>query len=146
MRNDLAAQVGIPRNIAEAPTSVWGKSIDDLKQSFLLDRFIVTSSTKSGTSGNAQVFKVSSSDGGVSKIVEVQYSPSTAGAVKQSTHIGEYYKLTYADGSKIKIVEPATYRPTFERGQPVYDKNTVYLNPQGQNVKFDASQNLWTPQ
>ncbi|AZD00799.1 hemagglutinin repeat-containing protein [Pseudomonas chlororaphis] len=146
LRNNLAAQVGIPRNIAEAPTSVWGKSIDDLKQSFLLDRFIVTSSTKSGTSGNAQVFKVSSSDGGVSKIVEVQYSPSTAGAVKQSTHIGEYYKLTYADGSKIKIVEPATYRPTFERGQPVYDKNTVYLNPQGQNVKFDASQNLWTPQ
>ncbi|WP_173477416.1 two-partner secretion domain-containing protein [Pseudomonas chlororaphis] len=146
LRNDLAAQVGIPRNIAEAPTSVWGKSIDDLKQSFLMDRFTVTSSTKSGTSGNAQVFKVSSSDGGVSKIVEVQYSPSTAGAVKQSTHIGEYYKLTYADGSKIKIIEPATYRPTFERGQPVYDKNTVYLNPQGQNVKFDASQNLWTPQ
>ncbi|WP_305955459.1 hypothetical protein [Pseudomonas sp. R11-23-07] len=33
LRDDLAAQAGIPRNIAESPSSMWGKSIDDIKNS-----------------------------------------------------------------------------------------------------------------
>lgn len=31
LREGLAAQAGIPRNMVEAPANVWGKSIDDLQ-------------------------------------------------------------------------------------------------------------------
>lgn len=53
-------------------------------------------------------------------------------------HKGEYYKLTYADGSKVKVVDPVAYRPTFSSGSPIYDANTKYLNPQGQKVVFNS--------
>lgn len=142
LKNDLAAQAGIPRDIVGKPSSVWGKSIDDLKQSFTMDGATTSPSVKSGTSGNAQAFKV---NGSATGIVEVQYSPSTLGRPVQSSHIGEYYKITYSDGSKVKVVDPSGYRPSFKNGLPLYDKNTVYLNPQGQRVAFESSKNLWVP-
>lgn len=60
---------------------------------------------KPGTSGNAQVYKV---EGGTTGIKEIQYSPSTVDKAIKSTHVGEYYKVTYTDGSKAKIIDPST--------------------------------------
>lgn len=124
------------------PTSVWGKSIEQIKQSFTMDGAAVVDSTRSGTSGLSQAFKI---DGGASGIKEIQYSPSTVDAEIKTTHIGEYYKITLKDGSKIKVVQPTDYRPTFDENGPIYDKATIYLNPQGQQVKFDPARNMWVP-
>ncbi len=142
LREDLAAKAGIPRNMVEAPANVWGKSIDDIQQSFKMDgaklKYVPP---KTGTSGNAQVYKV---EGGTTGIKEIQYSPSTVNASVKSVHVGEYYKLTYVDGSKAKVIDPATYRPTFQGpSKPIYDANTTYLNPQGQKVKFNPATNAW---
>ncbi|MNE49352.1 hypothetical protein D3C80_1438650 [compost metagenome] len=143
LREDLAAQAGIPRNIAGNPASVWGKSIDDIKQSLTMDGAILTPKVKANSSGNAKVYTV---EGGTTGIKEIQYSPSTIGGDVLSTHRGEYYKLTYGDGSKVKVVDPGAYRPTFSNGSPIYDANTRYLNPQGQNVVFNSSTNTWVPE
>ncbi|MBX8497021.1 hypothetical protein K5D67_19195, partial [Pseudomonas cichorii] len=142
LREDLAAQAGIPRNMVEAPANVWGKSIDDIQQSFKMDGAKLTYvPPKTGTSGNAQVYKV---EGGTTGIKEIQYSPSTVDAPVKSVHVGEYYKITYVDGSKAKVIDPATYRPTFQGpSKPIYDANTTYLNPQGQKVKFNPVTNIW---
>jgi filamentous hemagglutinin len=142
LREDLAAQAGIPRNMVEAPANVWGKSIDDIQQSFKMDGAKLTYvPPKTGTSGNAQVYKV---EGGTTGIKEIQYSPSTVDASVKSVHVGEYYKITYVDGSKAKVIDPATYRPTFQvSSKPIYDANTTYLNPQGQKVKFNPATNAW---
>ncbi len=142
LREDLAAQAGIPRNMVEAPANVWGKSIDDIQQSFKMDGAKLTYvPPRTGTSGNAQVYKV---EGGTTGIKEIQYSPSTVNAPVKSVHVGEYYKITYVDGSKAKVIEPATYRPTFQGpSKPIYDANTTYLNPQGQKVKFNPATNAW---
>ncbi|WP_339492818.1 hypothetical protein [Pseudomonas sp. EA_15y_Pfl2_R67] len=143
MREDLAAQAGIPRNIAGNPSGVWGKSIDDVKQSLTMDGATLTPKVKASSSGNAQVYTVK---GGTTGIKEVQYSPSTVGDDILSTHKGEYYKLTYSDGSKVKVVDPGSYRPTFNSEGPIYDANTRYLNPQGQKVIFNSTANKWVPE
>jgi hypothetical protein len=142
LREDLAAQAGIPRNMVEAPANVWGKSIDDIQQAFKMDGAKLTYvPPKIGTSGNAQAYKV---EGGTTGIKEIQYSPSTVDASVKSTHVGEYYKITYFDGSKAKIIDPVIYRPTFQGpSKPIYDANTTYLNPQGQKVKFNPVTNAW---
>lgn len=59
---------------------------------------------------------------------------------------GEYYKITYNDGSKVKVVDPDSYRPTFNSKGPIYDTNTKYLNPQGQKVIFNSAANKWVPE
>jgi filamentous hemagglutinin len=142
LREDLAAQAGIPRNMVEAPANVWGKSIDDIQQSFKMDGAKLTYvPPRPGTSGNAQVYKV---EGGTTGIKTVQYSPSTVNAPIKSVHVGEYYKITYVDGSKAKVIDPSTYRPKFQGpSKPIYDANTTYLNPQGQKVKFNPATNTW---
>lgn len=129
---------GIPRNIAENPWGVWGSSLDDLRQSFAMDGATVTTKAPhASSSGNAQIFTVENSATGIK---EVQYSPAS----DVSTYTGQYYKLTYTDGSKIKIVDPNSYAPSFKpNGMPLYDKNTVYLNPQGQQVIFNPATNTW---
>ncbi|MCV4344086.1 hemagglutinin repeat-containing protein [Pseudomonas capsici] len=143
LREDLATQAGIPRNLVDQPSSIWGKSIDDIKQSFTMDGATVTSvPAKASSSGNAQIFKV---EGSATGIKEFQYSPSTVDNLNQSSHVGEYYKITYEDGSKIKVVDPSTYRPTFLGSDPIYDVNTTYLNPQGQKVIFNPANNTWVP-
>jgi filamentous hemagglutinin len=107
-----------------------------------MDGATATISTKAKSSGNAQVYKI---DGSATGIKEIQYSPSTVNSVNQSTHIGEYYKITCGDGSKIKVVDPAAYRPKFYEGKPIYDVNTVCLNPQGQKIMFNPANNAWVP-
>ncbi|AMO95564.1 hypothetical protein CFter6_2898 [Collimonas fungivorans] len=138
LRESLAMDAGIPRNIAENPSGVWGSSLDDLKQSFVMDGATVTTKTPhASSSGNAQIFTVENSATGIK---EVQFSPAS----DVSTHTGQYYKLTNTDGSKIKIVDPNSYAPSFKpNGMPLYDKNTVYLNPQGQQVVFNPATNTW---
>lgn len=145
LRENLAGQAGIPRNIVEAPANIWGKSIDSIERSFKMDgATLVRIPPKAGTSGNAKVYRV---DGGATGIKEIQYSPSTANALEKSTHVGEYYKITYFDGSKAKVIDPLGYRPKFRGpGDPIYDKNTIYLNPQGLKVKFNPSTNTWIPE
>ncbi|NNA96525.1 hypothetical protein [Pseudomonas gessardii] len=55
-----------------------------------------------------------------------------------------FHKITYVDGSKAKVIDPVTYRPTFQGpSKPIYDANTTYLNPQGQKVKFNPVTNAW---
>jgi filamentous hemagglutinin len=138
LRESLAVEAGIPRNIAENPSGVWGSSLDDLKQSFAMDgATVATKAPRASSSGNAQVFTVKNSATGIK---EVQFSPAS----DVSEHIGQYYKLTYTDGSKVKIVDPNSYVPSFKpNGMPLYDKNTVYLNPQGQQVVFNPATNTW---
>ncbi|NWE72510.1 DUF637 domain-containing protein [Pseudomonas gingeri] len=143
MREFLAAEAAIPRNIVEVPWSVWGSSVDNLKMSFTMDGAMTAPSVRGSSSGNAQVFDVIGSATG---IVKVQYSPSTVGKEVRSDHVGEYYKITYKDGSKVKVVDPYEYRPTFKNGEPIYDKNTIYYNPQGKKVVFESSKNLWVPE
>ncbi|WP_152225892.1 hypothetical protein [Pseudomonas sp. SCB32] len=144
LREDLAAQAGIPRNMVESPANIWGKSVDDIQQSFKMDGAKLTYvPPKTGTSGNAQVYKV---EGGTTGIKEIQYSPSTVSGDVKSIHVGEYYKVTYVDGSKAKVIDPLTYRPTFQGpSTPIYDANTVYLNLQGQKVLLNPVANTWIP-
>lgn len=136
LRESLALEAGIPRNIAQNPSGVWGSSLDDLKQSFSMDGATVTTKApRASSSGNAQIFTVENSATGIK---EVQFSPAS----DVNTHLGQYYKLTSADGSKIKIIDPIKYTPSFKpNGMPLYDKNTVYLNPQGQHVVFNPATN-----
>jgi hypothetical protein len=46
LKNDLAAQAGIPRDILGDPSSIWGKPINDIIQSFTMDGAAVSPSTK----------------------------------------------------------------------------------------------------
>lgn len=128
--------------MVEAPANIWGKSIDDIDQSFKIYGAKLTYvPPRAGSSGNAKVYKV---EGGTTGIKEIQYSPSTVDASVKSTHVGEYYKVTYFDGSKAKVIDPATYRPTFQGpSKPIYDANTTCFNPQGQGVKFNPATNAW---
>ncbi|MCW1246065.1 DUF637 domain-containing protein [Pseudomonas sp. SAICEU22] len=143
LRNTLAELSGVPVNMVEKPSSVWGASIDDMKRFFTLEGATLSPSVKAKTSGNAQAYNV---EGSATGIVKIQYSPSTVGKATKSGHVGEYYKLSYKDGSKVKVIDPVEYKPSFKQtGEPQYDKNTEYLNPQGVKVIFDSSRNLWVP-
>ncbi|QKZ05121.1 hypothetical protein [Pseudomonas eucalypticola] len=104
LRDDLAAQAGIPRNIAESPASMWGKSIDDIKQSLMLDGASLTPKAPlAGTSGRAQVFNVE----GHPTIKEVEFHPGGG------THgDSPYYKLVGTEkvGNKnieIRVIDPS---------------------------------------
>ncbi|MBS7473695.1 glycine zipper family protein [Pseudomonas syringae] len=145
LREDLAEQAGIPRNIVDKPESIWGKTIEDIKQSFTMDGATVTDvPPRAGSSLNAQTFKI---EGSATGIKQIQYSPSSIGNVKPSKHIGEYYKITYTDNSKIKIIDSVAYKPKFKPdGAIIYDNNTKYLNPQGQRVLFNKTENVWMPE
>jgi hypothetical protein len=123
LREGLAEAAGIPRGF----DSVWGASKDRLKETFKMDGYeILDKSTKKGTSGNAQVFEVRNHP----FIKEVQFSPSTLDAPKEmrSTHVGQYYKFTYKDGSTAKVIDPKDYM----LANP--EKNTVYYNREGQEI------------
>ncbi len=138
LRENLASEATIPRNISGNPSSVWGSSLEDLKQSFVMNGATVTSKApRASSSGNSQVFTVENSATGIK---EVQFSPES----NVSEHTGTYYKITYSDGSKVKIIDPVNYSPSFKNdGTPQYDKNTKYLNPKGNQVEFNTKTNAW---
>ncbi|KPA91277.1 filamentous hemagglutinin family N-terminal domain [Pseudomonas asplenii] len=144
LREDLAAQAGLPRDMVGNPSSVWGKTIEQIKQALTMDGANATVSIKKNTSGNAQVYEI---EGSATGIVKIQYSPSTMGRdVPRSLHTGEYYKLTYKDGSEVKVIDPVGYRPKFYGpDRPIIESHVTYLNPAGQEVKFIPKTNTWVP-
>ena len=110
------------------PSSVWGKSVDQIKQSFEMDgATVVKKPIKSGTSGYGQVYEVK---GGSSGIKEFEYHPGGG------THTGKgtsYYKVVKNDGTEIRIIDP---NQGFKPG--TITKNQVYLNPNGQKLKYEG--------
>ena len=123
LKNDLAAQAGIPRDIVGKPSSVWGKSIDDVKQSLVLDgATVIPKPALSGTSGKAQAYTVE----GHASVKEVQYHPGGG------THgSGDYYKLGLKDGTEIRVIDPSI---RFSPG--TITKNQKYFDPNGVRLKY----------
>jgi hypothetical protein len=117
--------------------SIWGKPIEQIKQFLEMDGAIVTPKKPyASSSGIAQVLNVTNSTLGIK---EIQYSPSSP----ESTHKVAYYKVTYIDGKKVKIIDPVLYRPFYKNKLPIYDRNTTFLNPEGQRITFNAVTNKW---
>ncbi|WP_345774693.1 DUF637 domain-containing protein [Pseudomonas sp. FJ2-5-13] len=130
LKNDLAAQAGIPRDIVGKPSSIWGKSIDDVKQSLVLDgATVIPKPALSGTSGKAQAYTVE----GHASVKEVQYHPGGG------THgSGDYYKLGLKDGTEIRVIDPSI---RFSPG--TITKNQKYFDPNGVRLKYEGGQ--WKP-
>ncbi|QRY82342.1 DUF637 domain-containing protein [Pseudomonas sp. PDNC002] len=127
LRDDLAAQAGIPRNIVESPSSMWGKSIDDIKQSLTLDGATLTPKpARSGSSGKAQVFTVE----GHPAIKEVEYHPG--GGVHGDT---SYYKFIRNDGVEVRVINPS---PDFSPG--TITRYQQYFDTQGNRLKYEGGQ------
>lgn len=130
LRLKLAIEAGIPRTLDQ----VWGASLDDLVQMYRMDGAKTTPKPPSpDSSGNAQIFTVE----GHPLIKEVQYSPESS----ISVHGGEYYKFTFLDGTKVKIIDPDNYKVQYKlNSQGVFEadleKKTAYYNSAGQGVVY----------
>ncbi|MDW5415711.1 hemagglutinin repeat-containing protein [Iodobacter sp. CM08] len=120
LRQDLAKKEGIPRGVE----NIWGANKNDLKKAYKMDGYATLDEAPiKGTSGNAQVFKVDNHP----LVSKVQFSPAS----EDSIHKGQYYKVTYKDGSIGKIIEPTTYK----KYDPAENKGrVVYFNPDGQTI------------
>jgi hypothetical protein len=130
LRNDLSIQAGVPTSTS----NIWGASLDDLKQAFNTGGATITpGAARPSSSGNSQILIVEGSSTGV---VQVQYSPASA----QSTHGGQYYKFTYADGAELKVIDPANYRVL---GWPENGGKTTFLNPGGNVITYDPVSKTW---
>jgi filamentous hemagglutinin len=114
LREDLASQAGVPRNISD----VWGTSLDDIGRSLEMDGATFTYGKRA--TSNAESLKVS----GHPEISEVVAHPGGG------QHVGPYYKFDMKDGSQIKIIDPSNYRP-----KTILDKTTFY-NQQGEQIKL----------
>ncbi|WP_192558241.1 hypothetical protein [Pseudomonas allokribbensis] len=128
LRLKLAIEEGIPRTLDQ----VWGASLDDLAKAYRMDGAKITPKPpSSNSSGNAQIFIVE----GHSLIKEVQFSPVSS----ESIHSGQYYKFTFVDGSKVKVIDPATYKVKYKlNSEGVYqadlEKKTAFYNSSGQRL------------
>lgn len=126
LREELAAQAGIPRSLDQ----VWGASLDDLAEAYKMDGATVTRKPpRAGSSGNAQIYIVE----GHQMIKEIQYSPG--GGVHG---VGEYYKFTYKDGLEVRIVDPS---PEFKPG--TITRNQQYYDTKGNRLKYEGGH--WLP-
>ncbi len=122
LRNDLAAQAGIPRSLDK----VWGASVDDLAQAYKMDgATLVPKPALSGTSGKAQAFTVE----GHPTIKEVQVHPGGG------THGAPYYKFTYKDGVEVRVIDSASgFKPgTITSAQQYFDTT-------GNRLRYEAGQ------
>jgi filamentous hemagglutinin len=86
-----------------------------------------------GSSGNAQVFTVE----GHPLIKEVQFSPESP----LSTHGGQYYKFTFTDGTKVKVIDPENYKVKYKSNsagvfEADIEKNTVFYNSSGHGLVY----------
>lgn len=134
LREGLARQAGLPRSLNE----VWGSSLDDLKATYQMDgRTATDKPARASSSGNAQIFTVDAPGEGSVVVKEVQHSPES----NVSQHGGEYYKFTYTDGSKIKVINPDTYNIS---GWP--EKNTTFYDPAGNKIVYDPATKTWRRQ
>ncbi|SHN29675.1 hypothetical protein SAMN05216593_1251, partial [Pseudomonas asturiensis] len=132
LRDDLAAQAGIPRNIAESPSSMWGKSIDDIKQSLTLDGASLTPKAPlAGTSGKAQVFNVE----GHPKIKEVEFHPGGG------THgDSPYYKLVSTEKIDNKNIEIRVIDPSPDFSPGTITRYQQYYDTQGNRLKYEGGE------
>ncbi|WP_412770969.1 filamentous hemagglutinin N-terminal domain-containing protein [Ralstonia solanacearum] len=131
LREGLARLAGIPRSL----NNVWGSSLNDLKDAYQMDgRTVVDKPARSSSSGNAQIFTVDAPKEGAAVVKEVQYSPES----DVSQHGGQYYKFTYTDGSKVKVINPDTYNIS---GWP--EKNTTFYDPAGNRIVYDLVTKTW---
>ncbi|MBU2324658.1 MAG: hemagglutinin repeat-containing protein, partial [Gammaproteobacteria bacterium] len=126
LRNDLAAQAGIPRSLDK----VWGASVDDLAQAYKMDgATLVPKPALSGTSGKAQAFTVE----GHPTMKEVQVHPGGG------THGAPYYKFTYKDGAEVRVIDPAS---GFKPG--TITSVQQYFDTAGNRLRYEAGQwKLW---
>jgi hypothetical protein len=132
LRDELAAQAGIPRNIAESPSSMWGKSIDDIKQSLTHDGASLTPKAPlAGTSGKAQVFNVE----GHPKIKEVEFHPGGG------THgDSPYYKLVSTEKIGNKNIEIRVINPSPDFSPGTITRYQQYYDTQGNRLKYEGSE------
>ena len=71
LKRDLAAQAGIPlpNDIAQNPAVIWGKNIEQIKQSFELEGATLSQApTRPSSSGLAKVYNVENSASGIKQI------------------------------------------------------------------------------
>jgi filamentous hemagglutinin len=112
-----------------------------------MDGATVTSiPAKASSSGNAQIFKV---EGSATGIKEFQCSRSTVDSLNQSTHVGEYYKITYQNGSKIKQERGQIYLFTLSRPEKRLEGVNLIQDgtrPENRSVPFLVVHNCcqWT--
>ncbi len=127
LRDDLSAQAGIPRKISENPSSMWGKSIDDIRQSLTMEGAILTIKPPvSGTSGRAQVFKVE----GHAAIKEIEYHPG--GGVHGDS---PYYKFIRNDNVEVRVINPS---PDF--GPGTITRYQEYYDTKGNRLKYERGE------
>ncbi|RON53984.1 hypothetical protein BK665_12975 [Pseudomonas frederiksbergensis] len=58
-----------------------------------------------------------------------------------STHGGQYYKFTFADGTKVKVIDPLNYKVQYKANpagvfEANLEKNTVFYNAAGQGLTY----------
>ncbi|ADY81854.1 putative member of ShlA/HecA/FhaA exoprotein family [Acinetobacter pittii PHEA-2] len=127
LREDLAKLANIPRNMEIQPANIWGKTIQDIKYSFEMDGAVLTLvPPKSSTSGLAQVYSVKNSATGIK---EFEYHP---GGGTHSSDGVRYYKIVMNDGTQFRIIDP---NKGFKPG--TITSNQIYLNPNGQKLKYE---------
>ena len=69
LKEQLAQQAGIPRDIVNNPASLWGKTVDQIKQSFEMDGAVLElSKANSKQSGKAIAYNVKQSASGIKQV------------------------------------------------------------------------------
>lgn len=89
-------------NLLSDPKSVWGKSVDEIADSFKNAGYGVA--TEPSTKGSMRSTQIRVS--GHPEIANIQVHPGGG------RHGGAYYKISTSTQGKIKVVDPATYIPT----------------------------------
>lgn len=133
LKEQLAQQAGIPRDIFNNPASVWGKSINQIKQSFEMDGAVLElSKANSKQSGKAIAYNVKQSASGIK---QVQYHPGNG------IHEGDqYYKIVKSDGTEIRIFDPVKDKD-FKPG--TITSKQIYMNQKGQVLQYTTN-NGWS--
>jgi hypothetical protein len=136
LRNDLAIKAGIPRDIAASPASMWGRSIEDVKQSLVLDGANLSPKPpKKGSSGLAQVYTVE----GYPKIKEVEYHPGGG------THgDSPYYKIVSNEMIGGKNLEVRVIDPSPDFNPKTITRYQQYVDTHGNRLKYEGVKwKLW---
>ncbi len=129
LKEQLAQQAGIPRDIVNNPASLSGKTVDQIKQSFEMDGAVLElSKANSKQSGKAIAYNVKQSASGIK---QVQYHPGNG------IHEGDqYYKIVKTDGTEIRIFDPVKDKD-FKPG--TITSKQIYMNQQGQVLQYTTN-------
>jgi Flp pilus assembly pilin Flp len=88
--------------VVQNPKSVWGKSADEIADSFNAAGYKATVRQSTKGSQQAQIIEIK----GHKEITQIQVHPGGG------RHGGAYVKISTSTQGKIKVVDPATYKPT----------------------------------